>query len=80
MRQMAAVRKIHPQDAVAVLDGREIDGHVRLRAAVRLHISVVCAKQFLCPIDCGLLDDVSPFAAAVITLTGITFRVLVGKN
>ena len=79
VRQMPAVRKVHAQDRVAVLDRREIDGHVRLRAAVRLDVGMIGAEQFLRSIDCGLLDYVGPFTAAVVALAGIPFRVLVGK-
>ena len=80
VRQMSAVRQIHPQDLIAVLNCREIHGHVRLRAAVRLHIRVIRAKQFLRAINGSLFDDIRPFTTAVIALSGITLSVLVGEN
>src|SRR5262249_7891416 len=36
VRQMTTVRQVHSQNLIAILDRREIHGHVRLRAAVRL--------------------------------------------
>ena len=77
MGEMAAVREIHRQDLVARFDGREINGHVRLRAAVRLHVDVLGAEESLGAIDRELLDDIDVFAAAVPTFSRITFGVLV---
>ena len=77
---MAAVRKIHPEDLIAVLNRREIHGHVRLRAAVWLHVRVIGPEQFLRAIDRGLLDHISPFTAAVVTFTGIAFGILVSED
>jgi hypothetical protein len=70
VREMAAVRKIHSQNLIAILNRREIDRHVCLRAAVRLHVGVLGAEQLFRAIDRGLLDDVSPLTAAVVTLPG----------
>ena len=75
--QMTAVGEIHRQDAVARFDGGEIDRHVRLRAAVRLHVDVLRAEDFLGAIDRQLLDDVDVLATAVPTFPRITFGVLV---
>ena len=80
VRQMAAVREIHSQNLIAILNRREIDRHVCLRAAVRLHVGVIGAEQFLRAIDRRLLDDVGPFAAAVVTLARIAFGVLVRED
>src|SRR5215213_2399241 len=44
MCEMAAVREIHSQNLIAILYRRKINSHVRLRAAVRLHVGVVGAK------------------------------------
>jgi hypothetical protein len=80
VRQVTAVREIHAENLVAILNRREIHGHVCLRAAVRLHVRVIRAKQFFRAIDRRLLDDVGPFATAVVTLARITFGVLICKN
>ena len=80
VRQMSAVRQTHPQNRVAVLNRREIDRHVRLRTAVRLDVCMIGAKQFFRAIDSGLLDDIAPFAAAIVALAGIAFGVLVREH
>ncbi len=74
MSQMAAVREIHSQNLIAILDRSEIDRHIRLRAAVWLHVRVIGAKQLLRAIDRRLLDDVGPLAAAVITFARDSLR------
>ena len=44
--------------------------------------TLACSAPNSCfrAIDCRLLNDVGPFAAAVVTLSGIAFGVLVGEN
>ena len=59
VRQMPAVRKVHAENLVAVLNRRQVNGHVRLRAAVRLDVRMIGAEQFLRAIDGRLLDDVA---------------------
>src|SRR5690349_23879090 len=44
LREVSAVREIHAEDLIAILNRREVHGHVRLRTAVRLHVRVVFAK------------------------------------
>src|SRR5215204_2833758 len=80
VREVPTVRQVHPQDLISILERREIYRHVCLRAAVRLHIGVIGAKQLLRAIDCGLLDDVGPLTPAVVTFTRIAFCVLVCKH
>src|SRR5215208_4784061 len=80
VREMAAVRKVHSQDLIAILDRREIDRHICLSATVRLNVGVLGAKQLFRTIDSGLLDDVSPFTPTVITFTRIAFGVLVCEH
>ena len=45
--EMAAVGEVHGQDLVARLEHGEVDGHVRLRAAVRLDVDVFAPKSCL---------------------------------
>ena len=44
VRQVAAVRKVHSQNLIAILDRGEIDRHVCLRAAVRLNVGMLGAE------------------------------------
>ena len=78
--EMAAFGQTHAHDGVA----RLAEGHqhrlVGLRAGMGLHVGGFCAEQLLDPIDRQLLGDVHPFAAAVIALARITFRILVGEH
>jgi len=69
VREVSAVRQIHPQHRVARLQRRHIDGDIRLRARMRLHVSMLRAKQRLRAVDCQLLDAVREFAAAVVALS-----------
>ena len=47
---------------------------------MRLHIGVGSTKQFFGPADGQVLGDVDKLTAAVITLTGIAFRILVRQR
>ena len=80
VRQVAAVRQIHSQDRIAILNRRQINRHVRLSAAVRLHVGMIGAKQFFRAVNCRLLDDISPFAAAVVSFARITLGIFVSKD
>ena len=75
--EMAAVREVHREDFVAGLEHGEVNGHVRLRAAVRLDVDVVAAEELLRAIDRELLDDIDVLAAAIPALARITFGVFV---
>ena len=77
---MAAVREIHGQNLVARFNGGEIDRHVRLRAAVRLHVHVLGAEQSLGAIDRQLLDRIDILAAAIPAFLRITFGVFVRQH
>ena len=78
--EMAAMRKIHAQNLIAVLNRRQVNGHVCLGAAVWLHVGVLSAEYFFRAIDRRLLDHIGPFAAAVVTLLRIAFGVLVCEH
>ena len=80
VREMAAVGEIHRQNLVAGFEHREINGHVRLRAAVRLHVDVLAAEELLGAIDRQLLDDIDVLAAAIPAFPRITFGVFVGQH
>ena len=59
---------------------RGVDGHVRLRARVRLDVGVLGAEQRLCAVDGQLLDLVDDLAAAVVAPARIALGVLVGGH
>ncbi len=80
VREMAAVRKIHPQDRVARLERRQVHRHVGLRARVRLHVGMLRAEERLRAVDRDLLDPIHELAAAVVPLARITLRILVGED
>ena len=63
----------HP---VARLEDREVDGHVRLRSRVRLHVGVLGAEERRRAVPRQLLDLVDDLAAAVVALAGIALGVL----
>ena len=75
--EMAAMREIHGQDFVARFNRREINRHVRLRSAVRLHVDMFRAEEALRALDRQQLDDVDIFATAIPAFTGITFRIFI---
>jgi hypothetical protein len=78
--EMAAVRQARREHGVARLQQRKVDGHVRLRARVGLHVDVLGAEQFLGPRDGQLLGDVDHLAPAVVPPARIAFGVLVGED
>ena len=57
-----------------------VDGHVRLRAGVRLDVRVLGAEQLLRPVDRELLDLVDDLAAAVVAAPRIALGVLVRRH
>src|SRR5258705_442341 len=79
-REMGAVREVQAQRGVAGFQRGHVDGDVRGRARMRLHVGVLRAEEFLGAIEGELLDFVRVFAAAVIALAGIAFCVFVGED
>ena len=77
VREVAAVREVHAEHRVARLEHGDVDGHVGLRAGVRLDVDVLGAEQLLRAIDRERLGDVDELAAAVVALARIAFGVLV---
>jgi hypothetical protein len=78
--EVPAVGQVRRQHRVAGLEQREVDGHVRLRARVRLDIDVLGAEQLAGARDRELLGPVDDLAAAVIAPARIALRVLVGEH
>jgi hypothetical protein len=77
---MSAVREVHRQDRVAVIDRREVDRHVRLSAGVGLNVGAVAAEELEQPRDRQSLSDIDELAAAVVAPAGIAFGVFVGED
>src|SRR5438067_11564339 len=77
---MPAVREFEREDRVARLERRHVDGHVRLRTRMRLHVRVLGPEKLLLPVDRELLDLVDHLAAPVVALTGIALPVLVRRH
>ncbi len=78
--QVAALVEREAQDRVAALEQRVIDGHVRLRAGMRLDVDVLGAEELLRAIAGEVLRDIDDLAAAVVAAPGIALRVLAGEN
>ena len=88
--EMAAVGEVHREDGVAVLQGGEVDSHVRLGPRVRLHVGRKFAprpwrergwrrggEQFQQAFDGEPFGDIDELAAAVVALAGIALGVFV---
>ena len=77
MRQMAAIRKTHPQNLVSRLQHCKKHGHIRLCAGVRLHVRMLGAKQLFGALNSKIFYNINVFATAVITFSRISFCVFV---
>ena len=72
--------QVQPEDGVARLQQREVDGGVGRGARVRLHVGEAGAEERLDPVDGELLDHVDVLAAAVVALARVALGVLVGEH
>ena len=77
---MAAVVEREPEHPVARREHREVDGHVRLRAGVRLDVRVLGAEERLRALARQLLHLVDDLAAAVVALARVALGVLVRRR
>ena len=75
--EVAAVVEPEGEDRLARLEQREVRGHVRLCARMRLHVRVLGAEELLRAVDRELLDLVHDLAAAVVAASWIALGVLV---
>ena len=78
--EMAAVSQVHPENRVARLEHGHVDGHVGLRARVRLDVDVVGAEELLGAVDRQGFGDVDELAPAVVPLARIPLGVLVRQD
>src|SRR6185503_14462881 len=78
--EMTAVRQVHSEYLIAVLERGHQHSHIRLRTRMRLHVCMLRAKHLLRAINGRLLDNVRKLASAVITLARITLSILIRKD
>ena len=78
--QMAAVVQIHAHNRITRFQHGYKNRHIGLGAGVRLHIGIVTAKQLLSPFYGKSLHYVHALTSAVVPLSRIPFRVLVGQH
>jgi len=77
---MSAGGEIEAHEGIARLQQRQKHRLIHLAAGIRLHIGKARAEQLFGAIDRQPLDDVDPFAAAVIAIARITFGIFVGEH
>ena len=77
---MPAVVEPETENRVPGLKEREVRGHVRLRAGMRLHVCVLGSEELLGAVDRQLLHLVDDLAAAVVAAAGIALGVLVRRH
>ena len=77
---MAARVQLQPHHRVAEAQQRQIDGHVRLRAGVRLQVRVLHAEERLRPLPAQVLHAVDLLVAVVVAGTRVPLRVLVRED
>ena len=80
MREVAALVELHAEHGVARIEQREVHGHVRVGAGVRLHVGVVGAEERLGAFACEILDLVDDLVTAVVALARIALRILVREH
>ena len=78
--EVSAMRQVQTENGVAGLQHCGVGFHVGLRSGVRLHVGVFRPEELLGAFARQILDDVGELAAAVVTLAGIAFGVLVGEH
>ncbi len=69
-----------PEHRVARLEHGQVDGHVGLRAGMRLHVGELGTEQLLGPIAGQVFDHVDVLATAVVPAARIAFGILVGQD
>ncbi len=80
VREMPAVRQVHPEDPVTGLEHAEVGRHVGLGPAVRLDVDVLGAREEgERPFLGEPLGDIDVLAAAVVPLARQALGVLVGQ-
>ena len=78
--QVTTLGKIQSENDIAGLELGEVDGHIGLRARVRLYVGVFGPEKLFGPIDGDRLDDVDVFTSSVVTFPRIAFSIFIGQN
>ena len=80
VRQVPAVCEVHTHHGVTGLEQCELYSHIGLCAGVRLNIDILATEQFLRALNRKIFRDVHTLASAVVTLAGISLRILVREH
>ena len=80
VRQVSAVGEIQSQELVAGIEAGQEHGRVGLRPRVRLHVGPFRPENLLKPFDGEAFTFVHHLAAAVVTLAGVAFGILVRQH
>src|SRR5580704_244621 len=79
MCEMTAHAQIQTEDRITRLQNGQQESGVGLCAAMWLYVGIFAIEYFFQTIDGELLDLVDDLAATIISPSGITFRVFIGK-
>jgi hypothetical protein len=71
--------EIQAHEGVAGFQARKVNGSVGLCPGVRLDIRIFAVEELAKPVDGELLHLVYDFAASIVAVSRITFRVFVGE-
>ncbi len=80
MRQVPSVGEVHPHDGIPRIYEREIDRHVCLRSAMRLHIGMFGVEKLFGAVYGDCFNDIYVFATAVIAFAGISLGIFVSQE
>ena len=78
--QMSSMGQVHAHHRIPRFQHGEEYRHIGLRSGMGLHIGVLTAEQFFRPVNGKLLHFVHTDAAAVKSLSRITFCIFIGKR
>ena len=79
MRKVTAVSKVKSEECIAWLKYCQQHCSVGLCTRVRLHICILCTKEFLNALDGKILYFVHNLTTTIIAFARIAFGILVGK-
>jgi len=80
VREMTSLAKIHAKNGIAGLEDGEEYGHIGLGTGMRLHVRIFRVEEFLGSFLRQSFGHVHKLTAAVISLSGVTFRVFVRQD
>ena len=80
MCQVSAVIQIHAHNGISRLADCKLHSHVSLCARMRLDIRIFTAEKLLRPLDCKVFHHIHALTAAIVSLAGIAFGILVRQR